>query len=139
MGNYHYIHPAFKYKIFALSLRTSQSTAARVLGVSQPMVSKLKKCVLNAAGYDEMVGSKRMGRPQKLDVFNIAFLEGCIEKTPDLELSELQQMLYDNCGLWVCEKTIENELKWGGFSQKHVMHPALECNEEQRMEWHTYM
>ncbi|KAF9223034.1 hypothetical protein BS17DRAFT_706555, partial [Gyrodon lividus] len=48
------------------------------------------------------------------------FLEGCIEQTPDIYLSELQDELRVACGITVHEAFIVRALQWRGFSRKKV-------------------
>jgi hypothetical protein len=50
--------------------------------------------------------------------FVFQFLEGCIERTPDIYLSELQQALNEACGINISEVTIA--LHHRGFSRKKV-------------------
>jgi len=72
------------------------------------------------------------GRPRKLNSLDLAYLESCIERTPDLYLRELQQMLFEARGVLVSEVCIERSLKRRGFTRKIVTRPALERNEELR-------
>ncbi|KIK73261.1 hypothetical protein PAXRUDRAFT_607103, partial [Paxillus rubicundulus Ve08.2h10] len=46
------------------------------------------------------------GRPRKLNSLDLAFLEGCIEHTPDIYILELWQELEEACGITVHETTI---------------------------------
>ncbi|KIJ65310.1 hypothetical protein HYDPIDRAFT_88780 [Hydnomerulius pinastri MD-312] len=60
------------------------------------------------------------GRKRKLNALDIAFLEGCIERTPDIYVSELQHELKEACGIDVSEPTITRALCRRGFSRKEV-------------------
>jgi hypothetical protein len=44
------------------------------------------------------------------------YLEGCIERTPDINLSELKEELEDVCGVKVSESTIQHALHHHGFT-----------------------
>ncbi|KIK92528.1 hypothetical protein PAXRUDRAFT_51966, partial [Paxillus rubicundulus Ve08.2h10] len=48
------------------------------------------------------------------------FLEGYIERTPDIYLTELQQELEEACSVRVDETTISHTLCQRGFSRKQV-------------------
>ncbi|KAF8233046.1 hypothetical protein L208DRAFT_1268986, partial [Tricholoma matsutake] len=58
------------------------------------------------------------GHPQKLDVLDSAasFLEGCIEKQPDILLAELQTRLWEVCEVDVSLNTIKETLRHRGFT-----------------------
>ncbi|KIJ57966.1 hypothetical protein HYDPIDRAFT_49569, partial [Hydnomerulius pinastri MD-312] len=50
------------------------------------------------------------GRPRVLKGMNAAFLEGCIERSPDLTLQELQKALSEVCDVHVSMATISRTL-----------------------------
>ncbi|KAF9264618.1 hypothetical protein L218DRAFT_233139 [Marasmius fiardii PR-910] len=91
MGNFRYIPPAVKHEMYTFSTRVKTGQVAEAYGVSKRTVQRVKERVEKARVYEEMNGewAKQTGRPRVLDSFDLAFLEGCIERTPDLELSEL--------------------------------------------------
>ncbi|KAE9389249.1 hypothetical protein BT96DRAFT_915726 [Gymnopus androsaceus JB14] len=53
MGNFRYIHPAAKEKIYLLSLTENQVTTAHKLHVSQSTVSRVKANVLRTGKVSE--------------------------------------------------------------------------------------
>ncbi|OJT10703.1 hypothetical protein TRAPUB_12796 [Trametes pubescens] len=74
-----------------------------------------------------------IGRPRQLDALDANFLEGCIERQPDLTLEELQTYLLEVCNVKASTMTIWRTLKRRGFSRKMVTRPAVERNERDRM------
>ncbi|KAJ6524792.1 hypothetical protein B0H19DRAFT_877286, partial [Mycena capillaripes] len=51
-----------------------------------------------------------LGRPRILTTFEISYLEGLIQRTPDIYLVELQQCLFESTGLEVAQTTIRDAL-----------------------------
>jgi transposase len=75
------------------------------------------------------------GRPRALNALDIAYLEGLIERTPDLYLSELKAILEEMREVEVSQETIRRSLLRRGFTRKRVSRPALERNEDWRAEF----
>ncbi|KAF9228247.1 hypothetical protein BS17DRAFT_692439, partial [Gyrodon lividus] len=48
----------------------------------------------------------QQGRHRELTSLDIAFLKGCIEQTPDIYISELQEELEEACGITAHETAI---------------------------------
>ena len=55
----------------------------------------------------------------------LQFLLGTVEKSPDVYLDELQEMLATSCGVYVSRATVWRTLRKAGFTMKKVTH------------WHT--
>ncbi|KIJ58592.1 hypothetical protein HYDPIDRAFT_95132 [Hydnomerulius pinastri MD-312] len=61
------------------------------------------------------------GRKRILNAMDAAFLEGCIERNPDLTLLELQKALQEVCGARGSMATISRTLRRRGFTRKKVI------------------
>ena len=53
------------------------------------------------------------------------FLEGLVERQPDISLTEIQVALHEVCGIDISHATVCCTLKRAGFSQKHVQIHAI--------------
>ncbi|KAG8945188.1 hypothetical protein FRC04_001167 [Tulasnella sp. 424] len=73
-----------------------------------------------------------IGRPRELNALDCAFLEGCIERQPDIYLSELQEKLEDARGVVTSVSTIHRTLLRRGFTRKRVTREAAERSEDAR-------
>ena len=65
----------------------------------------------------------------------IQYLTSLIEHTPDIHLSELQQLLKIQQGMSVSVSTIWRSLHLAGYSMKQVSISALEQNEDTRCQY----
>ncbi|KAF8876600.1 hypothetical protein CPB84DRAFT_411658 [Gymnopilus junonius] len=74
------------------------------------------------------------GRPRLLDALDadVNFLEGLIERQPDMLLSELQDHLREVCGIHASTGTIARTLHRRGFTMKRITQPAIERDENDR-------
>jgi len=63
------------------------------------------------------------------------FLEGCVERQPNMLLSELQDQLEGTCGVRASPVTIHHLLRRRGLSRKRVTRPAIERDEDDRAEY----
>ena len=75
MGNYRYIHTAFKREIYALSTKKHADVVARTLEVSDQTVRELKQRVLNGGDYPMVMGltaKRRAGQPRKSNATDLA-------------------------------------------------------------------
>ncbi|KAJ6571917.1 hypothetical protein B0H19DRAFT_935535 [Mycena capillaripes] len=59
-----------------------------------------------------------LGRPRILTALDVSFLEGLVERTPDIYTFELQQALANVMGIEVDKKTIRNALLRRGYTRK---------------------
>ncbi|KAE9385967.1 hypothetical protein BT96DRAFT_1006532 [Gymnopus androsaceus JB14] len=110
--------PHDTYGMTSLSIRHQVSTAHK-LPVSQSTVSRLKAWVL-ATGTVAKDCKGNCGRPRKLNALDLACLESCIERTPDLFLKELQEQLFEARGVEASQWCIHTSLKRRGFTRKEV-------------------
>ncbi|KAG1859728.1 hypothetical protein F4604DRAFT_1588976, partial [Suillus subluteus] len=62
------------------------------------------------------------GRPRILDSLDANFLEACIERQPDILLTEMQDQLRETCGVEVSIATISRTIHRRGFTRKKVCH-----------------
>lgn len=76
MGNYRYIDPSAKEKIYTLSLTENQTNTAKKLHVSQSTVSRLKARVL-ATGTMAKDRKGVCGRPRLLNGLDLTVSEYC--------------------------------------------------------------
>lgn len=53
-------------------------------------------------------------------VIPVQYLEACVERTPDIYLSELGDALFEGCGVRVALGTIHNALERQGLTRKKV-------------------
>jgi transposase len=65
------------------------------------------------------------GRPRNLTSMQRQFLCDCVERQPDIALSELQTDLRDVCGVDTSVQTVARSLQREGFTMKMVRHPFL--------------
>ncbi|KAJ7923670.1 hypothetical protein B0H13DRAFT_1602333 [Mycena leptocephala] len=61
-----------------------------------------------------------LGGPRILTPFDISYLEGLVQQTPDIYLVELQQCLFESTGLDVAQTTIRDALLRLGYTRKCV-------------------
>ncbi|KAG2747362.1 hypothetical protein P692DRAFT_201694009, partial [Suillus brevipes Sb2] len=59
-------------------------------------------------------------------------LEACIERQPDILLTEMQDQLREICGFEVSIATISRTLRRRGFTRKKVTRPSVERDEDDR-------
>ncbi|KAJ6524183.1 Homeodomain-like protein, partial [Mycena capillaripes] len=62
----------------------------------------------------------QLGRPRILTSLDVLFLEGLVERTPDIYLFELQNALAEATGLDVDKNTIRDALFRRGYTRKVV-------------------
>lgn len=118
-----------------MSASMSTSEISRVLHISARAVRR----VLHLWRTEGVVARTplQVGRPRKLDALDLAvslspnhargarayvcqFLEGCIERTPDIYLTELQDELEEARGIHVSTMVISSSLHRRGYTRKKV-------------------
>ncbi|KIJ07458.1 hypothetical protein PAXINDRAFT_90369, partial [Paxillus involutus ATCC 200175] len=118
-GNRRHISQAVKEQIIAMSAHMKASQIAEVTGISGRTVRQTLDFWWKTGGVTAVKqSSNKPGRPRRLNSLDISFLEGCIERTPDIYLTELQQELEEACGVRVDETTISRTLRQRGLSRK---------------------
>ncbi|KAK7021409.1 hypothetical protein VNI00_017360 [Paramarasmius palmivorus] len=125
MGNYCYVHPEKKKTYVTqyyqgLKPRTICTTS----GYSLRAFYRLQKLYETTGQV-----TKRPlvpGAPRVLTSLQLDYLEGLIERTPDIYLSEMQDALWNVFEVDVDVKTISNSLRRRGFTQKKIARSALE-------------
>lgn len=134
-GNRRHIHPEIKKKMVELSVTHTQGHIARLLGVDRKTVNR----VINIATRTGKVVQipPVCGRPRILNGLQLAvsflifsmwhgcssflqFLEGLIERSPDIYISELRDELERAFDEVVCRSTVVYALKCRGFTRKKV-------------------
>jgi transposase len=133
-GNRRHIPRDRKELIVSLSARYSPSNIARICNVSPRTVYRTLELWLRTGN---IVNTPLVpGRPRTLNNLDIAvscqhwvkctltfdpqYLEACIERTPDIYVSELKEELEEACGVGVSESTIKRTLRRRGFARKRV-------------------
>ncbi|KAF9228894.1 hypothetical protein BS17DRAFT_690481 [Gyrodon lividus] len=119
-GNCRHIPQAAKEQIIVMSTHMKASRIAEVTGISARTVRRTLNLWWKTGGVTAQQSLNKPGRPQKLNSLDI-FLEGCIERTPDIYLIELQQELKEACGMIVDETNISHTLCQRGFLRKQVI------------------
>ena len=108
----------------------------RYTGISQRAMKRLRKTYRETGEVAKVLVCT--GRPRLLDSLDAGvristcfsgwsvpvdiaqFLEGCIERQPDIMLVELQDLLHEVCGQEVSISTISRTLGRRGFTYKQV-------------------
>jgi transposase len=135
VGNRCHIHAAVKEQLVIMSAFMRPREIGHVMGISKRTVNR----VLSLSRRTGSVVQKPIqeGRPRALNALDIAvsplsvvlivalhilcqYLEGCIERTPDIYLIELQEELLEARGIDVSTATIRNTLCRRGFTRKRV-------------------
>ncbi|KAE9407706.1 hypothetical protein BT96DRAFT_933133 [Gymnopus androsaceus JB14] len=97
----------------------SHSTRHSFTHRSNSTVSRLKARVL-ATGTVAKDCKGNCGCLRKLNALDLAYLESCIEQTPDLFLKELQEQLFEARGVEASQRCIHTSLKRCGFTRKEI-------------------
>jgi len=85
---------------------------------------------------EDVVRKERVGRRHLSDV-DVEFLLGTVQKTPDLYLDELQEMLQATCGTDISRATVWRTLCRYGFTMKKITRIAVERSAQKRLEYLT--
>ncbi|KAJ7916717.1 hypothetical protein B0H13DRAFT_1550097, partial [Mycena leptocephala] len=106
--NYRYIHPERKKGFVVMTNHLSTNVIAKSNGVSPRTVQRVKR-IWKTTGQ---VVNKSLanGRPRVLSSGDVSYLEGLIERTPDIYLSELQCYLETARDIHVSEDTMSRAL-----------------------------
>ncbi|KAJ3968325.1 hypothetical protein EV361DRAFT_782872, partial [Lentinula raphanica] len=102
------IHPEKKKLVATLSGTMSTREIARQTGISQRAVQRTLKNWRDTG--DVVRNSDDIGRPRCLSNIDLAFLEGCIERCPDIYLEDLRISLLRALGTDVHATTISRGL-----------------------------
>ncbi|GBE86874.1 hypothetical protein SCP_1001160 [Sparassis crispa] len=129
-GNRRHIPRAVKETLVVLSGHFKTSVIARTLDVNLRTVQRILQLAHRSGSVVRT--PLRSGRPRILNGLDAAYLESCIERTPDLYFEELQVELYSARGILASCMTIARTLRHRGFTQKNISVPALERNEDHR-------
>ncbi|KAF8546669.1 hypothetical protein OG21DRAFT_1371241, partial [Imleria badia] len=73
---------------------------------------------------------------RKLTQSLLQFLLGTIEKSPDVYLDELQEMLATSCDVYVSRATVWRMLRKADFTMKKLLRVAIECSAQA---WFEYL
>jgi transposase len=119
-GNRRSIAPEVKQLVLRMASQTemSQREIRTLTGVSERAQRRLKKL------FDRTGEVARRafpaGRPRLLTSIDAMFLEGCIERQPDIYLSELRHALLTTRNVSVRKDVISRTLYRRGFTRKKV-------------------
>ncbi|TFK82335.1 Homeodomain-like protein, partial [Polyporus arcularius HHB13444] len=103
-----HIPPEMKQQIVTMSAYMTSGEISRVTDVSDRTVRR----ILGLWREQGVVVRRpaQAGRPRILNGLDLAYLEGCIERTPDIYLAELQEELEEARGIEVSCETISSAL-----------------------------
>ncbi|KIJ12496.1 hypothetical protein PAXINDRAFT_40221, partial [Paxillus involutus ATCC 200175] len=87
-GNRRHIPQAAKEQIVTMSAHMRPSQIAQATGISTRTIRRTKELWWKTGAVQR--NPIQQGRPRKLNSLDLAFLEGCIERTPDIYISELR-------------------------------------------------
>ncbi|KAJ7195146.1 hypothetical protein C8J57DRAFT_1034312, partial [Mycena rebaudengoi] len=106
--NYRYIHPERKKAFAVMSNHFSSKAIAKSNGVSVRTIQRVTKRWRTTGQVAKR--SIAIGRPRILSSMDVSYLEGLVERTPDIYLSELQSYLEAARDIHVSEDTIQRAL-----------------------------
>jgi transposase len=133
-SNYRYISPDTKKAVVVLSLTLKPVEIARLVGIHANTVRNIIK-LWTTTGQVTRMNAQR-GRPRELDNLELAvssffllshstsrspqYIEGLIERRPDIYLSEIQTDFETAFDIWVSERLISRALHRRGYTRKKV-------------------
>ncbi|KAJ8596082.1 hypothetical protein M405DRAFT_722282, partial [Rhizopogon salebrosus TDB-379] len=65
-------------------------------------------------------------------------LESCIERQPDIFLTEMQDQLQEICGVDISISTISSTIRRRGFTRKKI-HPSVERDKNDRAAYKMFV
>jgi len=133
MPNYHYIPPEQKQLICHLSLSLKTHEIAYHTGINVRTIRR----VIGLWRKTGSVNRKPLqaGRPRALTGYHISYVEGLIERQPDIYLSEIQDQLLEAFNITASLSTISLSLKRRGYTRKKISRAAIERDEERRNQY----
>ncbi|KAF8055895.1 hypothetical protein FPV67DRAFT_1433604, partial [Lyophyllum atratum] len=108
MGNYRHIHPEQKKLITVLSCTMKPAEIASKTHFSLRTVHRILKTWRETGEVSRSEGQR--GRRRILNPYEVTYLEGLVEHTPDIYLRELQNALFKAFEVDVDERTISRSL-----------------------------
>jgi len=130
VGNRRHISKEVKEIIVRLTHNFTAKETAGILEVSERTVRRVRHLAMTTGRVVSI--PLEVGRRRVITGLDAAYLESCIEHTPDLFLRELQERLYRARDIYVNISTISDTLHRRGFTRKKVTREASERNEELR-------
>ncbi|KZP14953.1 hypothetical protein FIBSPDRAFT_935477 [Athelia psychrophila] len=118
-GNRVHVSRERKERIVALADRHKTGEIAKICQVSPRTVLRVLK--LWRTRGDVVRTPLHSGRPLQLGDLDLAYLEGCIERTPGVYLYELRAQLKNTRGMDVAETTIVRALERHGITYKSII------------------
>ncbi|KAF8888259.1 hypothetical protein BD779DRAFT_1440056 [Infundibulicybe gibba] len=118
VGNRQHISQAVKEQLVTMSAYMTPREIQGVTDISKRTVNRVISLATRTGSVVKR--SLRVGRLRILNALDIAYLEGCIERTPDIFLSELRDELQRARDVHVSEQTIRHTLLRRGFTRKWV-------------------
>ncbi|KAI0737060.1 hypothetical protein BC629DRAFT_1257965, partial [Irpex lacteus] len=107
-GNRRHIPQEQKQLVVMMSRTLDNRTIARATEISERTIRRILELWRNTGCVEQR--PYVCGRPRVLSMVDVLFLEGLVEHTPDLYLSELRDRLLEMRGIAVSEQTIANAL-----------------------------
>ncbi|KAF8954278.1 hypothetical protein BDZ97DRAFT_1677231 [Flammula alnicola] len=108
IGNRRHISADVKRQLVYMSASLKPCEIAHITGISKRAINRLLE--LHRRTGCVVKKPLQSGRPRMLNALDIAYLEGLIERSPDLYLSELQAALLEARGVDASEETIRRSL-----------------------------
>ncbi|KAI5981492.1 hypothetical protein EDD15DRAFT_2176115 [Pisolithus albus] len=117
-GNRRYIAEAVKQQWVTMSAQMNSKSIAQLTGSSRRTVNRVLR--LSRLTGSVVTKSLESGRPRSLTMHDVTFLVACVERTPDIFLSELQSELREARHVEVSQITIDRTLQRHGYTCKRV-------------------
>ncbi|KDQ09081.1 hypothetical protein BOTBODRAFT_535246, partial [Botryobasidium botryosum FD-172 SS1] len=110
LGNRRHIPAPIKEQIVSMALKIrDKQRIAELMDVGTSTVYRVVQKAFRTGSVT--CQPLQCGGPRALSGIQIAFIESCIERTPDIYLVELQAELYDAYGIIISLSTISRTLK----------------------------
>ncbi|KAF8485265.1 hypothetical protein DFH94DRAFT_624763 [Russula ochroleuca] len=118
VGNRRHITPSVKQQLVTMSAYILPCEISHVTQISKRTVNRVLR--LQRRTGSVLQRPLQAGRPRTLNGLDIAYLEACIEWTPDMYLQELREELFQAREVDISVATIHRSLHRRGFSHKQV-------------------
>ncbi|KAF8893554.1 hypothetical protein BD779DRAFT_1506912 [Infundibulicybe gibba] len=125
-----YISPEKKWLIITLSTTLNPHEIAHYTGVSTRTVHRVLALWRDTGSVTRT--PLQNGRPRLLTTSQVDYIEGLLERRPDMHLSEIQEDIAEVLDVHVSECTISRSLSRRGISRnRRAAHTNREFDEEQ--------
>ncbi|KAJ8461838.1 hypothetical protein ONZ45_g18152 [Pleurotus djamor] len=135
MGNYRFIHPEQKKLITTMSATMKATEIAKHTKIAPRTIYRVLKRWRTTGFVDTK--DAVVGRPRELDGYVSAYIEGLVDRQPDIFLSEIRHALSTALNVDVSRQSISRSLYRRGWTRKAVTRIGRERNEEIRAQYHA--